>query len=42
MRALQNGLGSNDALLPRENDRLSGKFLAKLDQLMEDISGSVA
>ncbi|MEY9156236.1 hypothetical protein ABIG04_004546 [Bradyrhizobium japonicum] len=41
MRALQNGLGSNDAPLPCENDRLSGKFLAKLDQLT-DISGSVA
>ena len=42
MRVLQNGLGSNDAPLPRENDRLSGKFLAKLDRLMEDISGSAA
>lgn len=42
MRALQNGLGSNDTPLPCENDRLSGRFLAKLDQLMEDISGSVA
>ncbi|MET4023531.1 hypothetical protein ACVWXN_001431 [Bradyrhizobium sp. i1.4.4] len=41
MRALQNGLGSNDASLPCENDRPSGKFLAKLDQLMEDIGGSV-
>ena len=41
MRALQNGLGSNDAPLPRENDRLSGKFLAKLNPLMEHISGLV-
>ena len=42
MRARQNGLGSNDAPLPCENDRLSGKFLAKLEPLMGDISGSVA
>jgi hypothetical protein len=42
MRALQNGPGSNDAPHPGENDRLSGKFLAKLEPLMEDISRSVA
>jgi hypothetical protein len=42
MRAQQNGLGSNNAPHPCENDRLSGKFLAKLESLMEGISRSVA
>jgi hypothetical protein len=36
-RARQNGRGSNDAPHSYENDRPSGKFLAKLEPLMEDI-----
>jgi hypothetical protein len=37
MRARQNGRGSIDAPYPCENERLSGKFLAKLVSLKEDI-----
>jgi hypothetical protein len=37
MKALQNGPGSNEAPQPCENVRLSGRFLAKLVRLMEDI-----
>jgi hypothetical protein len=40
MRGQQNGPGSNDALDLCENDRLSGKFLAKLVPLMESIQQS--
>jgi hypothetical protein len=37
MRGRQNGPGSNDAAYLCENGHLSGKFLAKLIPLMEDI-----
>lgn len=37
MKARRNGLGSNEAPLSCENVRRSGRFLAKLVPLMEDI-----
>ena len=37
MRARQNGRGSNERLSRARNGHLSGKFLAKLVPLMEDI-----
>lgn len=37
MKVRRNGPGSNDAPLSCENFRLSGRFLAKLVPLMEDI-----
>ncbi|MCW1989340.1 hypothetical protein ABIE85_003650 [Bradyrhizobium diazoefficiens] len=37
MRGRQNGPGSNDAAYLCENGNLSGKFLAKLLPLTEDI-----
>ena len=42
MKGRQNGLGSNDAAYPCEYGRPSGKFLAKLVPLMEDIQQVVA
>lgn len=37
MKARQNGRGSNDAPHGTENDRLSGRFLAKLVPLTENV-----
>ncbi|SFU95239.1 hypothetical protein SAMN05192541_10868 [Bradyrhizobium arachidis] len=37
MKARQNGHGSNEAPPSCENVRLSGRFLAKLVPLMEDV-----